>query len=303
MSKRSSFWSSQSVNPPTGRKHLWALSVGEIGGGRVAAVLDLLRGGRRIEERDDAVRRHAEEREAAVGRRSAREEPAEVHDLRVVREGAAVFVGDGVVGRRPRHGPLGGRIGGSFELTLPIVPVVRRPKKTHGGASRKSHAVRERNVRAHLGLNAYVGGRAAEDAARHLQGVADVNSLVGLDRVVTEVEMGDELGKRQVNGLECGVERADIGEGVLDLERVVEGHDEALPERSVDADRDLDFAVSDDRGDRRRIHLDEQREDVEFRANERVGAGFDEARLLELQLEPLLGERADFPSQLSIRYG
>ena len=65
---------------------------------RVAAELDLLGRGGGVEERDHAVRRYAEQREAAVGRRSAREEAAEVDDLRVVLELGArgLDVADGV---------------------------------------------------------------------------------------------------------------------------------------------------------------------------------------------------------------
>src|SRR5580658_4035904 len=52
----------------------------------VAVELFLLRGRRRIEKRDHAMRRYAQEREPAIGRRATRKEATEVHDLHVVHE-------------------------------------------------------------------------------------------------------------------------------------------------------------------------------------------------------------------------
>ena len=92
MSARTSFWSSQSVKPPTGRKQLFAVEARTAPGSQLNCTCCEAVAG--VEEGDDAVGRDAEEREAAVRRRAAGEEAAEVHDLRVVRE-----LGAGVSGR------------------------------------------------------------------------------------------------------------------------------------------------------------------------------------------------------------
>ena len=140
----------------------------------------------------------------------------------------------------------------------------------------------ERDVGADLRLDADVGRRAAEDAAGDLEGVAEVDPLVGPHRVVAEVEVGDELGERENDGPEGRVEGLDVGERVLDLDVVVQGDVELLPERAVHADGHLDLAVADDGRRAGGVHLDEEREDVELRADEAGRARLEEARLLEL---------------------
>jgi hypothetical protein len=139
----------------------------------------------------------------------------------------------------------------------------------------------------------------AEDAAGDLERVAEVDARVGFGSASSrQVEVGDELGEREDDRLERGIEVLDVSERVLDLERVVQAHVELLPEGALQADGHLDLAVSDDGRARRRVHLDQKREDVELRPDEPRRARFDEAGLAKLRLEPLLGQRLDGPCQV-----
>ena len=134
------------------------------------------------------------------------------------------------VGRGPRSRR-------SSRARSPVLRVVRRPEEADGAARRERHALRERQVRAHLGLHADVGRGAAEDAARDLQRVAEIDARVRLDR-----RCRGSRGASISSGYESTTvlerrdrARCDVRERVLDLDVVGERDVELLPERALDA--------------------------------------------------------------------
>ena len=142
-------------------------------------------------------------------------------------------------------------------------------------------------------MHAHVGRRPAEDAARDLQRVPNVDPLVRADGAVAQIDVSHDLGERKEDRFERRIEGADVRKRIFDLNSVVERDVDLLEEGAFEADGDLELAVPDDGGVRRRVDLDEEREDVELRANEARGARFEEPRLLQLEPEPLFRQRFD----------
>ena len=140
-------------------------------------------------------------------------------------------------------------------------------------------------------LHAHVAGLAPEWPAGNLDAVAEVHAAVRFDGAVPKIQVRHELRVGDDQELEARSELADVGERVLDLERVAEAHVESLPELPIDAGRPLRLDVPDDGAVGRRVGRDEQREDVELGPNEAARPCLEEARLPELRAEALFGER------------
>ncbi len=209
--------------------------------------------------------------EASVGRRAPREETTEEHGFDVA--DARLLV-------RRSHFVV--------QVLLDDVAVVRRHQKSHRRAAREGHFGTQRHVRADLGLLAHVARTAAEDAAGDLKIVPEVEPRVGVVAVVPEVEVGDEVGVENDEGAQVRIERVLVAERVFDLRVVADVHVELFEEGAIEADSPLELPVANHGVGGRRVGLDEQREDVELRANEPLGVRFEESRLLELQAKLLL---------------
>ena len=96
----------------------------------------------------------------------------------------------------------------------------------------------------------------------------------------------------------AGSSALDVGERVLDLERVVEADVELLPEGAVDADGHLDLAVADDRGVAGGSTSTSSGKTLNSRPDEAGRARLEEAGLPQLRLEPLLGQGLDGPLEV-----
>src|SRR5260221_278019 len=89
-------------------------------------------------------------------------------------------------------------------------PVVLWEEEAHGCPRRERHRLRDRHVGADLGLLLDARGVAAEDEAGDLNRVAEKDSPMRLERIVTKIENGGQLGIGDVDRLERV--RADVRE-------------------------------------------------------------------------------------------
>ena len=223
-----------------------------------------------VEEGHGAVRPHAAERIAAVGAGPAGEEPSQIDQLQIANP------------RRPVDPALRGHLRGPRGA-----PVVQRKEEPDGPARHQRDLLPEGEIAPHLGLDPHVERVPANPC--HLHVVLRVEALVGPERIVAEIEPGEQIDEGDEEPAQIPVERARVGERLIELEAVRRRHEQP-PESPLQPERALVFQVAEH--GRLRVHLGRQQDGihVELLADDAARPGLQKPRLAESRDEPLLGE-------------
>ncbi len=175
-------------------------------------------------------------------------------------------------------------------MVLDHVSVVARIQEADRRSGGERHRRCEGEVRPHLGLHLDVAGTPAERTTRELKVGGEVQPLVRMNAVVTEVEARVDLGVRNHERRQVPVERALVSEGIFDLQVVADARVE-LPVRSIEPDSPFQLPVA-EHGFRRFVASHEQRKDVELRPQVEVRSRLEKPGLLQLEPQPLFRQDA-----------